>query len=242
MDDRSGTGPGPGTGSTLMHPHLALVPVQAGDPSPRDDEARLTRLALAARAGDCRARDALYQALTPNINRMVAGSARLTWAADCPRRDGQPWDREDLRQEAYLIFHDLIRAWPGEGPFTPYLFAYFPWRLRNAWRKLRPDRPRGATLLRRGPELAADASAVAEEARVILETMSSRLPEVERIILIAYVRDGVTLAEIGRRLGLRPRQVRRRWVGIKRWLRGEVEIPAAGGKCIPFPNRPPARE
>lgn len=235
MNDR--TGREPETAPTLIVPHLSLVPWTAGAPAPHDDEAELTRLALAARAGDVGARDLVYQALSPSIERMVAGCARLTWAADCPRRDGRPWDREDLAQEAYLIFNDLVRAWSGEGPFTPYLFAYFPWRLRNAWRRLRPDRPRGAAIVRHGPEdLAADASAVAAEAAVLLEALADLLPEVERIILLAHIRDGLTLTEIAQRLGLRSRQVSRRWLGIKRWLRGEITQPP-GLRLLPPPER-----
>lgn len=235
MNDRTGREPETETAPTLIVPHLTLVPWTAGAPAPHADEPELTRLALAARAGDAHARDLVYQALCPSIDRMVAGCARLTWAADCPRRDGRPWDREDLAQEAYLIFSDLVRVWSGEGPFTPYLFAYFPWRLRNAWRRLRPDRPRGATILRHGPDLAADASAVAEEAAVLLEALADLLPEVERIILLAHIRDGITLAEIARRLGLRSRQVGRRWLGIKRWLRGEI-IQPPGLRLLPPPR------
>jgi RNA polymerase sigma factor (sigma-70 family) len=233
MNDR--TGRESEKAPTLIVPHLSLVPWASGAPVPHDDEAELTRLALAARAGDAGARDLVYQALTPSINRMVAGCARLTWAADCPRRDGRPWDREDLAQEAYLIFNDLVRAWSGVGPFTPYLFAYFPWRLRNAWRRLRPDRPRGVAIGRHGSELAADASAVADEAAVLLEALADLLPEVERIILLAHIRDGLTLAEIARRLGLRPRQVGRRWLGIKGWLRGESTRPP-GLRLLPPPR------
>lgn len=220
MDDRSGTRPKPA--STIIAP-LALVPDGAGaiDP-PR--EATLTRLALATQAGDHAARDTLYQALTPNLNRMIGATVRLTRTADCPRRDGRPWDQEDLRQEAFLVFSDLVTAWSGEGPFTPYLFAYFPWRLRNTWRRLGPERLHGAATGAARPDLAVDPSAVADEARVLVEVLASRLPAGERTILLAHVRDGMALAEVGRQLGLRPRQVRRRWQAIKRWLRGEIEL------------------
>lgn len=209
--------------------------------APHEREAALTRLALAARAGDRAARDQLYAELEPNIRRMVAGCARLTWAADCPRREGRPWDREDVAQEAFLVFSDLIQAWSGVGPVTPYLFAYFPWRLRNAWRRLRPARPRGAPILRAEPGLAADASATAAEATVLLEALASELPVVESAILLMHVRDGLSLAEIGRRFGVRPRQVRRRWAGIKRWLRGEWVRPGLDGRSSPVrpPDAPP---
>ena len=86
-------------------------------------------------------------------------------------------------------------------------------------------------MLRRTPELTVDDSAVAAEARVLLEVLATRLPAIERTILLAHVRDGVTLAEVGRQLGLRPRQVRRRWQTVKRWLRGEIELSAHHGNA-----------
>ncbi|MDQ3411728.1 MAG: sigma-70 family RNA polymerase sigma factor [Chloroflexota bacterium] len=236
MNDHLGPVPDP----SLMRPRLAFVPRSSGQTAAPADDAEVTRLALTARTGDRRARHALYRALAPSIERMVGGCARLTRAADCPRRDGQPWDREDLAQEAYLVFCDLLRAWSGEGPFSPYLFAYFPWRLRNAWRRLRPDRPRGLTLLQPRLDLVIDESALAAEAKILLETLAADLPDVERVILLAHVRDGLTLTEISLRLGLKPRQVGRRWLEIKRWLRGEIVISRRGGRIVPFPIRPPA--
>ena len=236
MDDRSGRRPKPA--SSTIAP-LALVPDGTGAIDP-NREAALTRLALAAQAGDRTARDALYQALTPILIRMIGATVRLTRTADCPRRDGRPWDQEDLRQEAFLVFSDLITAWSGEGPFTPYLFAYFPWRLRNAWRRLRPERPQSAATGAARPDLAVDPSAVADEARVLVEVLASRLPAGERTILLAHVRDGVTLAEVGRQLGLRPRQVRRRWQAIKRWLRGEIELTT--GRSVQGSDDPPGHD
>jgi RNA polymerase sigma factor (sigma-70 family) len=125
---------------------------------------------------------------------------------------------------------------------TPYLFAYFPWRLRNAWRTLRPARPRGMAILRAEPELATDASATAAEATVLLEALAGELPPVESAILIMHVRDGLSLAEISRRFGVRPRQVGRRWAGIKRWLRGELVLtgPDRKPRRVRPPDAPPA--
>lgn len=233
MDDRSGWRPKPAAPPTAP---LALVPDGSGDVDPHR-EAVLTRLALAAQAGDRSARDALYDALRPKLDRMTRAGVRLTWAVENPRRNGRPWDQEDVRQEAFLVFSDLITAWSGEGAFTPYLFAYFPWRLRNAWRRLRPERLRAAMRSAR-PELAVDPTAVAEEARVLIEVLASRLPVEERTILLAHVRDGVTLAEVGRHLGLRPRQLRRRWQAIKRWLHGELELTASGRVVHAANDRP----
>ena len=75
MDDHSGRRSEP-TGP--KHPVLSLMPEEAGAKPP--SEAALTRLAQSARAGDQLARDALYRALTPNLDQMIATCARLAWA------------------------------------------------------------------------------------------------------------------------------------------------------------------
>jgi DNA-directed RNA polymerase specialized sigma24 family protein len=83
---------------------------------------------------------------------------------------------------------------------------------------------------------------VAEEARVLLEVLAGRLPVIERTILLGHVRDGVKLSELARQLGQRPRQVRRRWQMVKRWLRDEIELSAGSRRPTLGPNRGPGHE
>lgn len=184
------------------------------------EEQRLSALARQAHAGDRAARDELLRAVQPDLARMVAAVARLTWTADGPRRDGRPWDAEDLAQEAFLIVADLIAAWSGEGSFPPYLFAYFPWRLRNAWRRLRPRR--AAPVAPVDLALIADESHLALEAAALLASLAAALPEPDRLVLLAHVRDDVPLRAIAGALGVSEHQVRRRWRAIKQRLRDEL--------------------
>jgi hypothetical protein len=85
-------------------------------------DARLNALALAGR-DDPAARNALHALLAGKIARFLA-----------------PWrgrrialgEFEDLRQESFLVFAELVADWSGEGSFARYFLGFFPWRLRHA--------------------------------------------------------------------------------------------------------------
>ncbi len=179
----------------------------------------LAPLARDAQAGDRDARDTLYEALAVKIDRFVAGAWRLAWAGDGPRRDGRPWDIEDLAQEAFPIFVNLLAAWPGDRPFGPYLLAHFPWRLRNAGRALAAPRRFETAPLPPHALYLVDDSAAAEEARALLEGIAARLSSPDRQILLWHVRDGRSLGAIARRLGLHRGTVGRRWQAIREGLK-----------------------
>ena len=89
--------------------------------------ATIGMLAIHAQAGDIRARDRLYTALHPRLYRK--GFILRPWP-NTPRQTGI-WDRDDVDQESWIIFAELLSAWDGELPFVPYLFARFAWRLRD---------------------------------------------------------------------------------------------------------------
>ena len=200
--------------------HPILVPLlAAGDELTPEREHFLTALAHAARAGDRAARDALYLALLAKIDRFVAGCGRLAATGAGPQRDGIPCDAEDLAQEAFPLFVDVVAAWPGDAPFGPYFLAHFPWRLRSVWRSLAASRrleipipPSWITLLH-------DGTVAAEEARVRLEALAADLPPPDGVILLDHVRDGESLGRIARRLGLSRRTVTRRWQALVAELR-----------------------
>ena len=197
-----------------------LVPLLAAEAEVGPELERfLAPLARAAQDGDVDARDTLYEALAAKIDRFVAGARRLAWSGDGPRRNGRPWDAEDLAQEAFPIFVNLLAAWPGDRPFGPYLLAHFPWRLRNARRALvAPRRFETVPLPPRVLHLA-DEAAAAEEARTLLEVVAARLPYPDRQILLWHVRDGRSLGAIAHRLGLDRGTVGGRWRAIKAGLR-----------------------
>jgi len=85
-------------------------------------DARLNALARSGR-DDPAARNALHALLAGKIARFLA-----------------PWrgrrialgDFEDLRQESFLVFAELVADWSGEGSFARYCLGFFPWRLRHA--------------------------------------------------------------------------------------------------------------
>ncbi len=84
-------------------------------------------LARRARAGDRVSRDTLYLSLQPRLLRI--GHVLQPWP-NTPRIIGI-WDDDDVAQETYLIFVDLLDAWDAELPFIPYLLGRFVWRLRD---------------------------------------------------------------------------------------------------------------
>jgi len=209
---------------------LPLVPILgADDPLGPEVERRLTALAHAARGGDRDARDALFAAFGPKLDRMLGRCRGLAWSAAGPRRDGVPWELDDLRQEAYLAFVELLAAWPGDGSVGPYLLAHLPWRLRTAWKRLAAPRRCETRLAASEPalDLLADGSAAAEEARVLLEELAAALPPPDDEIFLLRVRDSLGTADVAERLGLGRHRVDRRWRKLRLRLRQAWREPAA---------------
>lgn len=208
----------------------AVAPVLgADDPLGPEVERRLTALAHLARGGDRAARDTLFLALGPKIDRMLGRCRGLAWSSAGPRRDGRPWELEDLGQQAYIAFVDLLALWSGEGAVGPYLLAHLPWRLRNAWRELAAPRRRGAPFAPAAAELLIDGSAAADEAVVLLEAWAAGFPPLDGAILLLRFRDGATAAEIAAALGLQRRTLDRRWRRLRGRLRRELAPAGAVG-------------
>lgn len=84
-------------------------------------------LAILAQSGDCKARDQLFFALRPRLD-------RISWVLKpWPSSSTQTgiWDRDDVRQETWVVFAELLIAWDQSVNFIPYLLARFGWRLRD---------------------------------------------------------------------------------------------------------------
>ena len=194
------------------------------------DEAGLVALVDATRAGDPAARNELFRLFGPRIDRWV----RREWAF--MRRQANGLEQGDLQSEAFLVLTDLIDGWPGEGRFGVYVVHVFPLRLRAAARRAAGlpvrrragsaaghgglDVPWTADDFREGGGLAADESWEAEQTTILLETIASRLPDERgQQILLWRVRDGQSLSQIARSLGLSRRQVYRIWNDITAWAR-----------------------
>lgn len=212
----------PAASATSILPILPIL--AADDPLTPEVERCLALLAHAARAGDREARDALYAALGPKLDAMLGRCRGLAWSSAGPRRDGLPWELDDLAQESYLALVELLDAWPGDGPVGPYLLAHLPWRIRTAWRRLAAPHRRQAPLHAIDDDRLADGSAAAEEALVRLEAVAATLPPPDGDLLLLRIRDGRSPAAIGRRLGLTRRTVDRRWRALCDRLR-----PSFGG-------------
>ncbi|HEU0115955.1 MAG TPA: sigma-70 family RNA polymerase sigma factor [Thermomicrobiales bacterium] len=206
-----------GDAGPAIRPALAPL-VGAGDPIDDRREPLLADLARRARLGDRPARDALYAALRPKIERFVTAFQRRAFAAGGPRADGRPLDFDDLAQEAFVVFAETLAAYDGQRPFGQHFLAVFPWRLRDAWRRL--IAPARQTIpLAPSHALLDDPSPAADEARLLVETIAADLGEPDSAILCLRMLDGLTLNETAAGLGLSRATVCRRWARIRVTLR-----------------------
>jgi DNA-directed RNA polymerase specialized sigma24 family protein len=91
---------------------------------------RAIRLALRAHAGDRAARNDLYMLLLGSIRRMERRAQRYLRSVSWRHRGGAPLSPEDISQEAFVVFCDLVETWqPSERAFDDYLRARLPSRL-----------------------------------------------------------------------------------------------------------------
>lgn len=88
---------------------------------------QIQALATQAASGKIDARDRLFFSLKPRLD--IKSWLVRPWP-NTPELTGV-WDRDDVEQESWLIFIELLESWNGEESFVPYLFARFAWRLRD---------------------------------------------------------------------------------------------------------------
>lgn len=197
-------------------------------------DALLTGIARRARQGDMAARDLLWLAFAPKLEPSIRRCERLAWRMGWARRDGRPWELDDLRQDAWLVFAALVANWRGDGSFVPYVMAHFSWRLRNAMRRLGP--PRGRAVL---TPMAADAAAACPaldevEAAELRAALLAALSPADAAVLRLRLVQGASFGDIACQLGVSRRTVARRWARIRRVARGvlgEPGPPDAGQHC-----------
>lgn len=196
-------------------------------------EARLADLVLRAQTGDAAARNAIYAMLELKIRRWVE---REWWAI---RSRAPMIESGDVAGEAFLVLAELIEHWPGEGGFGAYVMRVFPWRLKAAVRvqaglPVRSRETRGGDRPWEGPlslgddaegspvaGLGAEESYLSQQTVILLEALALSLDDADQRVLIWRVRDGRSMTEIARHLGLSRRQVHRRWKRLALWIRAE---------------------
>lgn len=188
---------------------MGVAPVLAADADPTPDVARaLTALAVAARAGDRDALAVLYTSLEPKISRFVR--RYRGWA-------GGSWDADDVSQEAYLALAGLVDQWSGVGPFLPYFFACYRFRLRDAIRKLDGPAQRetwGVATVCLSDQRTEEAFALAEVSADLAALSAS-----DRALLVRRAWDGERVGEIADQTRVHRRTVHRRWGRLRSELR-----------------------
>jgi len=166
-----------------------------------------------ARAGDRDARDALFASFEPKIMRFVR-RIRVPFAPDGARG---LWERDDVAQEAYLVFLGVIESWSPAIPFGRFFLANFPWRLRDAVyrgvaRRSIPPRTTAVTFDAPGwTNWIADDAALAAETHVLIETLASSFEPPLDDILRFHILDGLTLTATAERIGISRRTITRHW-------------------------------
>lgn len=158
-------------------------------------------------------RNALFVAYAPRLHRIL----RRLWYRNLHEFG---CELDDLEQELFLVFATLLERWTGNGSLSAYLHGAVPWRLYDAARRLAPrDRPIDG---RPVAALNDDDSHVAAEAAMLLEQLANQLSPFDRNLLLWHVRDGKTLAQIARSLGMSHRTIRRAWLRLQLRLREEL--------------------
>jgi RNA polymerase sigma factor (sigma-70 family) len=184
---------------------------------PSEVDSQLGRLGQRAVQGDRDALNALYAAYLPRLDHWVRRSL-----GNCYRTGADPAiEPDDIVQQAYLVFADLMRSWSGGGSLSAYLIAYFPWRLSDAVRHMSDAHVR-RSLDGLPSTLLIDGTVAADEAVALLQTLAGDLPDRQGQVLLLRIRDGLTWVEIARCVGMDRRTVLRDWSRILSQLRSSL--------------------
>jgi RNA polymerase sigma factor (sigma-70 family) len=168
--------------------------------------------ALARRARhDPLARNALYGLLDYKIERF----ARRYRYRDHPVN---AWNIDDVGQEAFLVFCDIVERWPGERSFLGFFFSRFPWRLSRRVKNLE----RGWSRLHALPyETVSEAEATDPETSdaLLLAEVAAGRDARDRALLDLRAIQGMTARDTAQVLQIHPRHVQRLWSRIIEDLR-----------------------
>lgn len=210
----------PDRGGTPDRPTTpVLLPLIRRDADMSDAlERTLLPIAIRAKAGDREARNALYRAFEPKLRRFI-------WQIKVPYAgpgDHAIWERDDVVQEAWLVFAGVCAAWEPEIPFGRYVLANFPWRLRDAVLRgiARRAHPTTATTFPIDEDLVVvdeRPHLVEEETLIEVLAMSFETPFDE--VIRNHILERRSLVETADRMGVSRRSVTRYWQIILTRLR-----------------------
>ena len=179
-------------------------------------EAWLNDLARAART-DPAVRNELYRLFDLKIARFLA--PYRTWQSAIGGYD-------DIAQEAFLVFAQLVADWSGQGSFAAYCFGFFPWRLRRAIAHYERRWP--ANRLTVVPD---DNGLFEQElpdvATILPLTALAPLPPAERDLLALLLATDLSIADLALPLGCSRRTIFRRWRTLVNYLVRELERQAS---------------
>ncbi|CAN5205166.1 hypothetical protein BH23CHL1_BH23CHL1_24250 [soil metagenome] len=187
-----------------------------------DIDRRLSRLALDARASN-ESRDELFTLLATKVERFARRFR--PWTLD-------PWEYDDVLQESYLIFINVVERWTPRyvddepAGFVYYFFAVYPLWLSTCVKRMSGRGARGGVIAVPLPEeyeLSADSVSCEAEALTlaILDDVHSQLGEQAGALLHLRLVTGKSVTEAARQAGIPRRTAYRRWSTIVEFARSE---------------------
>lgn len=198
----------------------AVAPaLDAYGPVPEDIDRALGVLARRVQHGDVAAQDALYSAFLPRLQHWIVDARRrLSWHGSDPALEP-----DDIAQEAFVVFADLVRKWHGRGSLSAYVIACFNWRLKDAVSAMSDRRQR--TGLDMAPyALLADGSHAADEAMQLMDEIARGLNPRQATVLRLRVRDELPWQTIANQMGVNRRTVLRDWRAIRELVFSQLLI------------------
>jgi RNA polymerase sigma factor (sigma-70 family) len=208
----------PGAPGPPDRPERALGPaLPRNGPIPPAIDHRLGLLAHRARH-ESETRNVLYAAFLPRLDYWVKQTRNVCF------RDGADLaiEPEDVEQQAFIVFSDLIDSWDGNGSISSYLFAYFRWRLSDAVRRM--SDPRRHIQLDRTSRYLRDGSHLAGESLSLLEAIAADLPSRQGLVLLLRLRDGLPWSEIASQIERDIRTAQRDWNDALHSIRSSMNI------------------
>jgi RNA polymerase sigma factor (sigma-70 family) len=172
---------------------------------PESIDARLAELARRAQGGDVAARNGLFLALWPRCAPLFRAIRRNDrWRA----REGRAWTFDDVEQEAFPIFCELVDAWRSDEPrFAGYFFTRFRWRvidLLHRWSlptRVEVAFPDDLEVPVEGEQ--------ADQLRLLIDSLFASLSVRDRQVLAWRIIDGRTDAEMAAGCGVCLKTMRR---------------------------------